>query len=215
MPEDYRFRPETIYGASKLAGEYYANVFHRSGWLPTVIARPHNNYGPREHHEGAKGEVIPRFILWALAGRPLLIYGDGRQTRDFTYVAETVDCLVRLTECDAAAGGTFNVCRGEEVSVAELAELICDLTGRRSRVERLPGRPGDVLRLFGDPSRLRGLLGDSPSISIREGLEKTVAWFRDHVPSDARTLAALEVNTWAAAPAEDWLQSLKGRGKAA
>ena len=215
MPEDYHFRPETLYGASKLAGEYYANVFHRSGWLSTVVVRPHNNYGPREHHEGAKGEVIPRFILWALAGKPLLVYGDGRQTRDFTYVTETVDYMVRLMECHAAAGGTFNVCRGEEVSVVELAELICELTGRRSRVEHLPGRPSDVLRLFGDPARLRGVLGGSPQISIREGLEKTVAWFRDHVPRDARTLASLEVNTWDRERSEPWLESLKGREKAA
>src|SRR5262245_48910150 len=96
MPEEYHYRPEPIYGASKLVGEYYTQVFHRSGWLETVVARPHNNYGPREHHDGDKAEVIPRFLLQALAGLPLSIYGDGKQTRDFTFVTETADFLVRL-----------------------------------------------------------------------------------------------------------------------
>jgi UDP-glucose 4-epimerase len=215
LPEEYHYRPETIYGASKLVGEYYTAVFHRSGWLPAVIARPHNNYGPREYYEGVKGEVIPRFILWGLTGQPLLVHGDGRQTRDFTYVTESVDCLIRLLECDAALGGTFNVCRGEEVSIAELADLVRDLTGGKSRVEHMPGRPSDVLRLYGDPTRLRGLLGQGPSISIRDGLAKTIAWFRGHVPLDGRTLASLAAHTWATEPAEAWLEPLRPRRQAA
>src|ERR1043165_1362468 len=134
MPEDYHFRPETIYGASKLAGEYYATVFHRAGWLPTIIARPHNNYGPREHYQGTRGEVIPRFILWGMMGRPLLIHGDGKQTRDFTYVTETVDYLVRLVETNDSVGRAFNVCRGEEVSIMDLANLVRELTGAKSPI---------------------------------------------------------------------------------
>ncbi len=215
LPEDYHFRPETIYGASKLTGEYYANVFHRSRWLPTVIARPHNNYGPREHYAGDRGEVIPRFTLWGLAGKPLLIHGDGEQTRDFTFVTETAACLVRLMECDQAAGGTYNVCRGEEVSILALANLVCELTGNKSRIEHLPGRPSDVLRLFGDPSRLRRLLGTRPTISIRDGLERTITWFRDHVPLDAQTLDSLNVNSWDRAAVEPWLQDVNRRRHAA
>jgi UDP-glucose 4-epimerase len=214
MPEEYPYRPETIYGASKLAGEYYAAVFHRSGWLPTVIARPHNNYGPREHHEGVKGEVIPRFILWALAGKPLLIHGDGKQTRDFTYVTETADFLVQLLECDEALGETFNVCRGQEVSIFELAEQIRNLTGGKSEVQYLPGRPSDVLRLYGDPTRLRTLLGTSPQISLREGLGRTIAWLRDRVPLGP-ALSSLEANTWAHEVAEPWLAKLPTRRRAA
>jgi UDP-glucose 4-epimerase len=209
MPEDYAFRPETIYGASKLAGEYYAQVFNRAGWLETVVARPHNNYGPREHHEGVSGEVIPRFILQALAGEPLTVYGDGLQTRDFTYVTETAEYLVRLAECPEAAGGTFNVCRGEEVSVRDLAHLIVEITDSKSAIHHLPGRPSDVLRLFGDPTRLRQLLGSGPEVDIREGLARTVEWFRSHVAAgEARSLA---VASWRGAAAEPWLEEIEKR----
>jgi UDP-glucose 4-epimerase len=211
MPEDYPYRPETIYGASKLAGEYYAQVFHRSGWLPTVIARPHNNYGPREHFAGQKGEVIPRFILWALAAQPLRIYGTGRQTRDFTFVEETVDYLVRLMGCDAALGEVVNVCRGQEVSILELAQHIRELTGRQSEIVHLPGRPSDVLRLFGDPTRLERLLGSAPSISITEGLSRTIEWFRHHVPLNRDVLASLEVNTWMHHTPETWMDHARRR----
>lgn len=205
MPEDYYFRPQTIYGASKLAGEYYTQVFHRARWLFTVIARPHNNYGPRAHYQGFKGEVIPRFILWALAGRPLIIYGNGRQTRDFTYVTETADIMVGLMECDSAVGGTFNICRGQEVSIREIAKLVSELTGLNSPPDYFPERPSDVLRLIGDPTHLRNALGRSPNICIREGLAKTVAWFREHIPINESLLASLQPNNWSDVPREPWL----------
>lgn len=207
MPEKYHYEPETIYGASKLAGEYYAQVFQRAGWLQTMIARPHNNYGPREHYQGNKGEVIPRFILWALAGQPLLIHGTGTQTRDFTYVAETVEYLVRLVETDAAIGETFNICRGEEVSMLELAQHIKALTNSSSPIVHVPDRPSDVLRLWGDPQRLHSLLGDSPSVSLADGLRKTIDWFREHVPVTAAVLASLDAKTWTRDPVEPWMQT--------
>jgi UDP-glucose 4-epimerase len=216
MPEDYHFRPETIYGASKLTGEYYTQAFHRAGWLQTLIARPHNNYGPRSHYMNSSGEAIPRFILWGLAGLPLLIYGDGEQTRDFTFVTETVDYLVRLMECDEAAGEVFNVCRGEEVSIREIAERVRQLTGNRSEIVHLPGRPSDVLRLFGDPTKLRQQLGSSPWISIGDGLQRTVEWFRANVPPTSSVLSSLDVASWTREAAEPWLvKSLAFRARRA
>lgn len=205
MAEDYTFRPETIYGASKLAGEYYALVFHRSNWLPCVIARPHNNYGPRAHFKGPSGELIPRMVLLALMGKPLPVFGDGQQTRDFTYVGETVAHLAALIETDDALGQVFNVCRGEEVTVRRIAELILSLTSSRSRIEHLPPRRNDVLRLFGDATRLRGLLGHAPEFSIEEGLKRTVAWYRDNVPLDAATLAAISPTGWQEVAPEPWI----------
>lgn len=206
MPEDYTFRPETIYGASKLTGEYYTQVFQRAGWLQTVIARPHNNYGPREHYAGISGEVIPRFILMALAGKPLTVYGDGAQTRDFTYVAETADFLLRLLECDEAVGGTYNVCRGKEESILHIASLILELTGSMAPLEHLPARPSDVLRLYGDNTRLRELLGEAPSTTIEQGLAQTVAWFRKNIEITQDVLDAMQQSNWQDYPPEPWLQ---------
>lgn len=209
--EKYHFHPETIYGASKLIGEYYTQVFQRAQWLSTVIARPFNNYGPREHYEGIKGEVIPRFILWALAGLPLTIFGDGKQTRDFTYVTETAEILADLIECKVAEGRVFNVCRGEEVSILHLATIINALTENRSSIRTLPGRPSDVLRLFGDNTRLRNVLGKAPSISIREGISKTVTWFQEHVQPSKAVLASLDLQNWCNLPTEPWLLECKGQ----
>jgi UDP-glucose 4-epimerase len=206
MPEEYHFKPLTIYGASKLAGEYYAQVFHRAGWLRTVIARPHNNYGPREPYEGTRGELIPRFILWGLAHKPLQVFGDGAQTRDFTYVTETARILAELVACDAAEGSTLNVCRGEEVSVIDIARLVIELTGTAAGIEHRPGRPSDVLRLYGDASKLRAVLGGAPVISIREGLARTLAWFRENVSVTRTLLDSLQGENWLQAQAEDWLR---------
>jgi UDP-glucose 4-epimerase len=205
MPEDYHFRPETIYGASKLTGEYYTEVFRRAGWLQTVIVRPHNNYGPREHYWGVKGEVIPRFILWALAGRAPVVYGDGAQTRDFTYVTETADFLARIMASEACAGMTLNLCRGEEVSILQIARMVAELTGLDAEPEFAPGRPSDVLRLFGDNTRLRETLGDAPSISIREGLGRTADWFRDNVELTDELFASMQPRNWEQCEPEPWL----------
>jgi len=208
MPEDYIFRPETIYGASKLAGEYYTQVFERSGWLSTVIVRPHNNYGPREHFEGIKGEVIPRFILWALSGNPLLIYGDGLQTRDFTYVTETTDLMLMLIENTKSVGETYNLCRGQEVSIKELAEIISGLSGIESPLHFLPGRPSDVLRLYGDNTKLKNILGMTPQIGIREGLKLTLNWFRENIAINDDIIQSLRAENWDEVSCESWLSSL-------
>lgn len=205
MPEDYHFKPETIYGASKLTGEYYTQSFQRSGWLETTIVRPHNNYGPREHYEGINGEVIPRFILLAFAGKPPVIFGDGKQTRDFTYVTETADFMTRIMLAPQCAGNTYNLCRGSEVSILEIANLISQLTGLDLAPQLLPARPSDVLRLYGDASRLRETLGASPQISIEEGLRKTIDWFQENVPVTEEVLASMTPKNWEEASSESWL----------
>jgi UDP-glucose 4-epimerase len=205
LPEECEFRPQTIYGASKLAGEYYAQVFHRSGWLETVIARPHNTYGPRAHFSLDRGEVIPRMIVRALAGLPATIFGDGRQTRDFTYVEETALFLDALMACEETAGGTFNVCRGEEVAIGEIAARIAGLVGLNAPPLRLPSRPHDVLRLLGDPSRLRRVLGRSPEMGIDDGLARTVDWYRRNVVISKSVLASMQTENWTAVPTEGWL----------
>lgn len=206
LPEECEFRPQTIYGASKLAGEYYAQVFHRSGWLETVIARPHNTYGPRGHYELDRGELIPRLIVRALAGLPAVILGDGAQTRDFTYVEETALYLAALMAAGPVAGVTFNICRGEEVEIKDVALQVARLVGLECAPLFLPPRPHDVRRLRGDPSRLRQALGRSPAISIGEGLERTVDWYRRNVRITESVLASMQPENWADLPAEAWLK---------
>lgn len=209
MPEDYLFKPETIYGASKLTGEYYTQVFQRAGWLETVIVRPHNSYGPRGHYRGVLGEVIPRLILKALAGQPLTLFGNGSQTRDFTYVEETADFLARIMFSEATAGRTLNLCHGEEVSILRIAELILELTGSTSPFEWLPGRPNDVLRLFGDNARLHEALGARPEVDIREGLRRTVDWFRKNVALTPEVLGSISVFNWRNGESEAWLAAME------
>lgn len=203
--EEYHFKPETIYGASKLAGEFYTSVFQRSGWLNTVIARPYNSYGPREHACGHYGEVIPRFILQALSGKPLTVYGDGLQTRDFTYVTETASFLVDLATHDKTVGGTFNVCRGQETSIITIAQAISERTGLNQAPVFLPARMSDVLRLWGDPTRLKETLASTPSISIEEGLDRTIAWFREYASEGLEDLKSPYVLYPEVSLKEDWL----------
>ncbi len=211
MPEEYHFKPETIYGASKLTGEYYTDVFYRSGWLETSIVRPHNNYGPREHYKSYLGEVIPRFIIRALYGLPPQIYGDGKQTRDFTYVTETVDFITSIMHEPKCAGMTLNLCHGEEVSISQIATLVSELTQFSGGPEYLPGRPADVLRLFGDNTLLQQTLGRTPKINIREGLALTVDWFRKHVPPTQEIINSMDAKCWENLATEDWLKDIIGR----
>ena len=178
MTEDHPTSPNTVYGASKLAGESYARAFHQTYGYPTVIVRPFNTYGPRGHHEGDSGEVIPRFLLRCLAAKPLVIFGDGTQTRDFSYVSDTARGIVLAGSTDAAVGQTINLGSGVEIAVNDLAAAVGRAAGSAATVAHDGARPGDVLRLCADTSRARALLGYEPSVPLAEGLAQLLAWYR-------------------------------------
>src|SRR5262249_43376215 len=151
MDENHPTFPETVYGGAKLAGEAYARAYHQTYGLPTVVVRPFNNFGPRSHHEGDCGEVIPRFLVWALNGRPPIVFGDGSQTRDFIFVEETAHWLCRVAECDALVGQTLNLGSGKETSVNELAQIVYEEAGAVGlEPDFQPPRPGDVQRHLAD-----------------------------------------------------------------
>jgi UDP-glucose 4-epimerase len=179
MAETHPLEPTTVYGASKLAGELYALACFRTWGMPVVVVRPFNTYGPREPWQGARAEVIPRFLLRLEAGRAPVVYGDGCQTRDFTYVEDTVAGLVAAAGCDALVGDVVNVAHGREVSILRIAELLGRLCPRGAgAVEHQARRPGDVERHYADVGRARQLLGYAPRVELEDGLARTVEWFR-------------------------------------
>jgi UDP-glucose 4-epimerase len=196
MAEDHPLEPTTIYGATKLAGELYTQAMTRSFGLPTVVVRPFNAYGPRAHFEGVYGEVIPRFTVRLLNGRRPVIFGDGLQTRDFTYVADTVRGILAAAAVPEARGQVFNVARGEEVTVRRLAELLAKAIDPTLAPEFTEARPGDVRRHWADVRRARTGLGFSAPVGIEEGLGRYVAWFREAYPDPAACLRDEVVRNW-------------------
>jgi len=178
MTEQHPTMPHTVYGGSKLAGECYTRAFFDTYEYDTVIVRPFNAFGPRSHHEGDSGEVIPKFMLRAMAGQPMIIFGDGSQTRDFTFVGDTARGILLAGLSEKALGQTINLGQGKEITVRDLADQIRTVTdnGDAEIVFDEP-RPGDVLRLFADSTKAKELLGFVPEIDLVEGLEKLRLWY--------------------------------------
>jgi UDP-glucose 4-epimerase len=178
MTEDHPTYPMTVYGAAKLAGEAYARAFYRTYGLPTVIVRPFNTYGPRCHHEGDSGEVIPKFMLRCLAGRPMIIFGDGTQTRDFLYVGDTARGIILAGESAYTLGNTINLGSGTEITMNELAKTISKVTKNHdAEIHYESQRPGDTLRLYADISRARKILDFQPKVTLKQGLSNLLAWY--------------------------------------
>ena len=178
MQETHPTFPCTIYGASKLAGEAYARSFYRTYGFKTVILRPFNTYGPRSHYEGNAGEFIPKSIIRAINGNPILIFGNGNQTRDFTFVEDMAKAIVEAAKYDNMIGNTYNIGSNFEISIKNLAEKILLLSGSKSgHIEYLSNRPGDVVRLYADPSAFSRLTKWEPNTNLEEGIIKTINWF--------------------------------------
>jgi len=179
MDEQQPTIPETVYGASKLAGECYARAFHQTYEFPTTVVRPFNNFGPRSHFEGDCGEAIPRFCVWALNGLSPIVFGDGGQTRDFIYVEETARWLTVIGKCDELVGNTINLGSGKETSILELTQMVYEEAGRPDiQPEFRPSRPGDVRRHCADASFAEKMLHFRVNTTVRDGIRKTLDYFR-------------------------------------
>lgn len=178
LREDARPQPLSPYAADKLAGEHYLAHHHRSGALRGHAFRFFNVYGPRQDPASPYSGVISVFLDRAAAGLPLVVHGDGRQTRDFVYVADVVDVLARAAEGQGDEGDAelpvTNLGRGASVSVLELVEAVGEALGSRPRVEFGPPRPGDVRHSRADVTLLARRFGSVPATPLAEGLRATV-----------------------------------------
>jgi UDP-glucose 4-epimerase len=175
-------RPLSPYGAGKLAGEGYCTAYFGSFDLATVVLRFGNVYGPRSTH---KGSVVAKFIKNILEDKPLVVYGDGSQTRDFVYVGDLIEAIFRslVARRDDAAGEIFQIATNRETTVNEIAEILSDLAkeGLSFRPEIIyeEERKGEIKRNYSDIAKARGILGFEPAYDIRGGLEETFGWFLD------------------------------------
>lgn len=197
LTEEQPTFPMTVYGASKLAGECYTRAFWNTYRYPTVILRPFNAYGPRCHHEGDSGEVIPKFMLRCLAGQPMVIFGDGTQTRDFTFVSDTAGGIVAAGLSEASVGQTFNLGTGKEIRVLELANTIKQVLERpQAEILHADPRPGDVPRLMADSSKARKLFQFQPTIGLRDGLAQIRDWYASLGKSPEELLEEEVLRNW-------------------
>jgi UDP-glucose 4-epimerase len=182
MDETHPLDARTPYAGAKAAADLLVKTYCRTFNLSAVIVRPFNAYGPRQN-DGCYAGVIPQTIRRILAGEPPAINGDGEQTRDFTYVEDTIEGLVLAGSNDrVTSGDIFNVGSGREVSIRHLVEQIAELLGYRGEIYRGPPRPADVRRHCADIGRARRQLGFEPRVTIGDGLAATVAWYRQHLP---------------------------------
>jgi UDP-glucose 4-epimerase len=203
--EDMPPNPQSPYAVTKLAGEYYCQVFQEVYGLPTACLRYFNVYGPRQDPNSQYAAVIPRFISRVLRSEPPIIYGDGEQTRDFTFIKDIVEANILAAESDAS--GIFNIARGESISINQLAQLIINLS-KNSAKRKIPynspspgvpschcepkawqsqggglqpvheaPRVGDIRHSLADISRAKQF-GYNPKYSLREGLRETIRAFR-------------------------------------
>jgi UDP-N-acetylglucosamine/UDP-N-acetyl-alpha-D-glucosaminouronate 4-epimerase len=176
--EDQPVSPLSPYAASKAAGEQYAAIWTRLYGVETVGLRYFNVFGPRQDPKSEYAAVIPRFILWALRGRPLEVHGDGTQSRDFTYIDNVVEANLLAAQAPGAGGEAFNVGCGSRVSLLEIIARLEALTGRPLERRHTPGRAGDVPHTLADVSKAKRLLGYAPLVDFDEGFRRTVEYFK-------------------------------------
>ena len=176
LRETERPRPLSPYGVTKATAEEYLRVYHELYGLPVVALRYFNVFGPRQSANQYAG-VISVFINRALKNEPLVIFGDGKQTRDFIYVKDVVKANLLVAESRRANGRVFNVATGRQTSILELAMKILEITGANTSILFDKPRPGDIRHSLADISEIKKL-GFEPEWSLEEGLKKTVEWYR-------------------------------------
>jgi UDP-glucose 4-epimerase len=177
------------YACSKAIDEFLALAYWKEKKLPVVIVRLFNTVGPRQ--TGRYGMVLPTFVNQALSGRPITVFGDGTQSRSFTYVGDVVWALVTLAECPQAVGEVFNVGNGAEITIEDLARTVKRMTGSHAEIVRIPYEQAyeagfeDMPRRVPDISKLRRCIGYEPKVQLEEMIERVIEDRRLHVRAPA------------------------------
>lgn len=174
--------PKSPYAISKLTGEYYCRVFSEVYGLETVALRYFNIYGPRQNPNLQYAAVIPIFINHMLHGRPCVIYGDGEQTRDFTFVEDCVKANLLACKTPGIAGNFYNIACGKQTSVNQLFELIKEIVGTDIPPVYEPARAGDVKYSYASIKKAKEQMQFKPDFRLKKGLKKTVQWYKKQLP---------------------------------
>ena len=182
LREDQPCRPISPYACSKLVNEEYCGLFTRAYGLETACVRYFNVFGPRQSLENDYAVVIPKFISCLLKQQSPPVYGDGKQSRDFTYVDNVVEGTIAASQAPGVSGEVFNIALGEEHSLLDLLKHLNTIMGLSIKPDFQPPRAGDVRRTLADPSKAARLLKWKGTIRFEEGLRRTVDWFRQHPP---------------------------------
>jgi len=177
--EDMNPCPLSPYAVGKLTGEYYCQVFTEVYNLSTICLRYFNVYGPKQDKQSEYAAVIPKFITLVSKNNSPVIFGDGKQTRDFTFVKDAVNANILAAESKET--GVFNIAYGKRISINDLAKLIMNLIGKKIKPKYKAPRSGDIRHSLADISKAKQKLGYVPKIEIQEGLEETIAWFQKQI----------------------------------
>jgi len=183
LPKVETMRPEPLspYAASKLGGEYYCKVFFTVFGLETISLRYFNVFGPHQDPTSQYAAAIPAFVTAILKDKPPTIYGDGEQSRDFTYVDNVVDANLLAARAKKTNGEVINIACGKAVTVNEIIDMINNLTGKNVKPEYTDPRPGDVKHSLADITAAEKLIGFKPKVSFEQGLQSAIDWYHENL----------------------------------
>jgi len=179
LPKVETMKPDPLspYAITKLAGENYCKVYYRLYGLETVSLRYFNIFGPRQDPNSQYSAVIPKFIKSILSGQKPVIYGDGEQSRDFTYIANAVEANLKACTAPAAPGRCYNIACGQRFSLNQLLEMLAEISGKKVAAQYVDPRPGDILHSLADIEAAKQDLGYTVEHDFKTGLKETFKWF--------------------------------------
>jgi nucleoside-diphosphate-sugar epimerase len=175
--EDMPLSPKSPYAVTKVVGEQYCRLYNSVFEVPVAVLRYFNVFGPKQDESSYYAGVICKFTNALLNEREVVVYGDGEQSRDFTYISNVVSANLSACTSEDAAGAIVNIGGGDRTTINELVAILSEITGVKATVEHTDPQPGDVRHSKADITRARELLGFEIGVGLRDGLERTVAWY--------------------------------------